>query len=533
MKLWWLVVGSVVVTHLFASPMGEPWKNNDETRHVMTGVFFADAIHDLPSFARNPKAFATDYYTQYPALGLLVWPPFFYGVEGVGMAILGPDFWVARLVLSLFNLIAAWYVFALARRFVSEPWAGFTVALVGFAPLVFQMSRYVLLEMPTLAMVLASIYHFEKCLESYSFRQAMLACVFAALAALTRFDGVLLLPFVAIRILQTREWRVLTRRGVIIGVLTAIVLTGPNYALTMREYSKGLVTATTTGTNSDSTSFLALANFTRYPEFVPEQIGSIGTFATIMGAIIAVATKHSARGFLLALIAAVYVTFTPMAEQESRHAIYWIPALALLTVIGLEWLGRKCSLTLAVTLAAGILGWTAYLSTEERGWYVRGYEEAAKYVLENREADRPVLMEGVLNGGFIYQIRRLDTTRRVQVLRGDKLFYAVLSNPAGGYEEFTKSDTEALAKLHDYDPEFIVIESAPLFDLDLPASRRFHELLKKHPDKFRFEKRIDFDSNHDAFKTFGLEIYRKVDRNPQHRPLTSIPVLGLGRDVGK
>jgi hypothetical protein len=513
--------------------MGEPWKNNDETRHVMTGVFFADAIHELPAFARNPKSFATEYYTQYPALGLLVWPPFFYGVEGIAMAILGPDFWVARLVLSVFNFIAAWYLFALSRRFVSEPWAAFVVVLVGFAPLVFQMSRYVLLEMPTLAMVLASIYHFESCLESYSFRQAILACLFAALAALTRFDGVLLLPFVGIRILQTRQWKVLSRRGVVVGIILAMALAGPYYAFTMREYSKGLVVATTTGTNSDSTSFLALANFTRYPEFVPEQVGTAGTLAAILGAIFAIGTNHPVRGFAFALIAAVYITFTPMAEQESRHAIYWIPALALLVVVTLEWLEQKVSVSLAIVVAGALLGRTVYLSTEERGWYVRGYEEAAKYVLENRTVDRPVLMEGVLNGGFIYQIRRWDTSRQVQVLRGDKLFYAVLSNPVAGYEEFTKSDAEALSKLDDYDPEFIVIESAPLFDLDLPASRRFHELLKKHPDKFQFVKRIDFDSNHDAFKTFGLEIYRKIERNPNHRPLTSIPVLGLGRDVGK
>jgi Dolichyl-phosphate-mannose-protein mannosyltransferase len=510
--------------------MGEPWKNNDETRHVMTGVFFADAIHDAPRFVSSPKTYATNYYTQYPALGLLVWPPFFYVVEGVAMAIFGPHYWVARLVLSGFNLLAAWYVFLLARRFFSPAWSAFALALVGFAPLVFQMSRYVLLEMPTFALVIASIVHFESCLEKYTFRDAILACLFAALAALTRFDGVLLLPFLVIRILQTREFRVLLRRGVVVGVLLALMLTVPYYLLTYREYSTGLTVATTTGTNADSTSLFAIENFLRYPAFIPEQIGELGTLLLIAGGVVTLFTRHQVTGFAFASILSVYITFTPMPEQESRHAIYWIPALAFLIVVLMEWV-TKHSRWLGVTLGVVALLNTVYLSTHERGWYVRGYEEAAVYVLKHRTVDRPVLMEGVLNGGFIFQIRRHDSSGQVQVLRGDKLFYAVLSNPFSGYEEFAKSEADFLARLEEYDPEYIVIESAPLFELDLPASRRFHEIIRRHPEKFQFETTIPFNTNHDAFLGFGLEVYRKRHRNPAPKTMTAIPVLGLGKTL--
>ena len=91
-----LVVLCVAGAHAFASPWGEPWKNNDETRHVMTGVFFRDALFDWRESAADPRGYAARYYAQYPALGVLVWPPFFYAVEGGAMATFGTDYGVAH-----------------------------------------------------------------------------------------------------------------------------------------------------------------------------------------------------------------------------------------------------------------------------------------------------------------------------------------------------------------------------------------------------------------------------------------------------
>ena len=85
---WWVpaaIFAVLGVAHVFCSPVGEPYKNNDETRQVMTGVFVRDAIRDLPASAADPRGYAVRYYAQYPALGLLVWPPFFHLVEGLAM----------------------------------------------------------------------------------------------------------------------------------------------------------------------------------------------------------------------------------------------------------------------------------------------------------------------------------------------------------------------------------------------------------------------------------------------------------------
>ena len=77
------VVGPILIlaaVHFCTHRYSEPYYNNDETRHVMTGVFFHDLFTDRP--VTDLPDYAVRYYVQYPALGLLVWPPFFYVVEG-------------------------------------------------------------------------------------------------------------------------------------------------------------------------------------------------------------------------------------------------------------------------------------------------------------------------------------------------------------------------------------------------------------------------------------------------------------------
>jgi hypothetical protein len=55
---------------------GEPFYSNDETRHVMNGVFLRDFLVDRP--VTHPLNYAYEYYAKYPAIAVPHWPPFFY-----------------------------------------------------------------------------------------------------------------------------------------------------------------------------------------------------------------------------------------------------------------------------------------------------------------------------------------------------------------------------------------------------------------------------------------------------------------------
>src|SRR5581483_4087444 len=123
---------------------------NDETRHVMTGVFFRDFFTDRPF--DHLRDYTVRYYLQYPALGLLVWPPFFYVLEGLCMLVLGTSTAVSKGLVAAFGVMASVYLFRLVRRTHDAFTAALAVLFLGFAPLVFAHARQVMLEVPTLAL---------------------------------------------------------------------------------------------------------------------------------------------------------------------------------------------------------------------------------------------------------------------------------------------------------------------------------------------------------------------------------------------
>jgi len=81
------------------------------------------------------------------------------------------------------------------------------------------------------------------------------------------------------------------------------------------------------------------------------------------------------------------------------------------------------------------------------GPYVRGYADRRAYVVEHTTASPTCLFDSYLNGNFIYQVRLRDPGRRLWVLRGDKVFYSVRSDPHAGLAEYahTKEDVLALS----------------------------------------------------------------------------------------
>ena len=538
MKRFWIGVSFafaplivILAAHLLADADSEPFFNNDETRHVMTGVFFRDALADAPF--RNPARYAVGYYLQYPALGLVVWPPFFYLVEGVWMSFAGTSFLAARVLVGLFAAVACVCFYRLVRRDHDRPTAAAALLLLGFSPLFFRFSRQVMLEMHCLALVLAAVFHFERHLADHRRRDAWLACLLAALAALTRFDGICLLPYYAIRLLMTRNLALLKRPAVAGGILTALLLTGPYYLLTLREYGSTIAKTARESPAAGGTTSFGFQNLAYYPAHIPEQIGWPAAGIALVGLFCSFRREsRRAAGPAFGLLLATYLFFTPIAELDSRHTIYWLPALILFAVKGCSAAARlvrrpRLTLPLVILVAAG----SAIESVREPSLCVFGYEEAAEYVVGNNRETRVCLMDGFLNGGFIYQVRRHDPDRRLSVLRGDKLFYTVLSEPDAGYKGHARGEEEVIALISRYDPELIVVEEPQLY-FDLPGARLLRETLRDHPERFRLEKTIPIRSNHFRFAGARLEIWRNTIRNPERSEFLELEMLSIGRSLG-
>jgi hypothetical protein len=530
------VVLAVLGLHLLTARNSEPFFNNDETRHTMTGVFVSDAVRDLPASLVDPKGYAIRYYCQYPAVAIVTWPPLFYLVEGLAMWALGPHFWVGRVCVAGFAALALGYVYRWARLQLTHPLALLAVALVALTPLVFVYSQRVMLEVPTLAMLLAAVTHFEKYLAVRRGRDAVLACLFAAFAALTRFDGLLVGVYFLVRLLATRNLWLLMSRQVVVAGLLAGLLTAPYYLFTWSVYGAGITTAVVNGTNPDSTGFLHPANLTFYPATLPNQAGWPLAVVAAFGLVVAGVRYRRQVGPAFALLMAVYAFFTPFAELEWRHAIYWLPAVAVLAGRAVQAAFEKLGRFAAAVVVLGLLVGGLWEVSRQEYRYVFGYEDAARWVLANRTTDRPVLFDGELSGSFVYHVRKHDPAQRVWVVRGDKLLYVMFSDPDSGYKQYARTEADVLDRLEAVDPEYVVIEDPPAAfrDEPVPGAELLRTTLKNHPDWYTPAGVIPLFTNYDRFADPGtrLAIYRKRHRNPNAAMRVEIEVIGLGRTLG-
>jgi hypothetical protein len=250
------------------------------------------------------------------------------------------------------------------------------------------------------------------------------------------------------------------------------------------------------------------------------------------------------------MLAAIYLTVVPMGERESRHVIYWVPALAVFAADGLlllvawwqrAWAGkadtvpswrdpagdltRPARLVLASVV---VIGWCQ--AVWKPADYVRGYEEAARYVVQNTRESPACLFDSYLNGNFIYQVRLLDSGRRLWVLRGDKLLYGVQSDPHVAYVEWARRQEDILKLITRYDPELLVVEQPQIY-YDLPAAEALRQTLRDHGERFRLEKVIPIESNVPTYAGKQLYVYRNLERNPHRDRSLEVEMLGLGTSI--
>lgn len=510
----------------------EPVFYGDENRHVMTGVFFADMLSDMP--VGNPKTYAEQYYLQYPALGLLVWPPLFHLVEGLLMTVCGTSFWVGRLAVAGFAVLAGVYFFRLMARTHDRLSASVALVWFGLCPLVFMFSRQVMLEIPTLAWSLMAVFHFERYLESTRRRDLVLIALAAAAAALTRFDAIWLLPCFGFLLVARRKLHLLRSWEVWIAIVGAVLLVLPFYALAAREVGALHSRQATHSVMAEPAGFLAAKNFGFYLRMLPHQIGWLLVGLAVIGF-----SRQRRWEWLqqnipyLAMALATYATFTPIAELDLRHSIYWIPAFVVMAWNGVNELARgrfRPYLRPAIAaLVAGVM--TSAALTAPRPT-LAGYREAAEWVLKNSPNESRFLFDGWLDGNFSYHIRNLDPARQHAVLRGDKLLYGFICVPSTDLHEYAQTERDIMDVIYRYDPEFVVVED-PQPKQVVPTAVRLRQVLREHPDCYRLEHTVAVTGVSDRISGYSLLIYRNLNRNPAPESRVKFEVLGLNRTVGE
>ena len=533
-----LLIALPVALHLVCARPVEPVFGGDSNRHVVTSIFFRDLLTDTITSGHlsNPKDYAEQYYEQYPALGLLVWPPLFHGVCGVAMLIFGTSVEVARWLVLLSFIVSCWCVYRMACRILDDDLAAAVMILYSIAPLIFDYSRDVMLEMPALALVMVSVDQFDLWLRGTRLRHLYFAAISASLAALTRFDAAVLIPFYLTMFLLRGGWGKLWSRHVLIASAIAIVLVGPVYLVIAKEMGHLHVrqAAQSVGGSEDGTAnaFLATKNLWYYPVAIVEQSGWPAAVLCIIGFALSLRQSHRLQNStFIALMAATYVTFSPLAELRARHAIYWMPSVAFFAVCGLEAIlgflrrtfsgerqgvsppsatgisRRADALPLAVGTYAILFASTAFGAMSLPTYRVEGYGSAAAQILEQTSPGDSVFFDGWWDGNFTYHMRHLDPSRSRSVIRGDKLLYDFVCVPTTDFQKHVKNDREIVAKFIEANPKFVVLEN-PQFFQTIEFAQELRDLVKNHPDIFEPVNQIPVQSSIAHLPEFHIDVLR-------------------------
>ncbi|HMF57667.1 MAG TPA: glycosyltransferase family 39 protein, partial [Pyrinomonadaceae bacterium] len=439
-----------------------------------------------------------------------------------------------------FAALACFYLFRLVCRTHDVTKAAIVVLFFGLSPLVFRLSHFVMLEVPTLALGLAATYYFVVFIEESRRRDLIFAALFSALAALTRFDAVYLPPLFLILIAVGKRWKILARKDVWVVAALALLLVAPFYVISASGIGWLHFKFVTETLSPSVPGFLSIRRFLFYPRLLPSQLGWLTLTPALVGMIYGFSIEQRERAWVyLAIVAATYLTFTPIGELEPRHTIYWIPAFALFAAEGIalitKWLrAPQIYLPLSACVLAGAM-WHALLKPLP---VLRGYEQAARYVAANTNSSPFCLFMGRLDGNFIYQLRRQDPQRKLWTLRADKVLFSVLIVPGVQYKQLATGDEEILATIYKYDPEFIVMEEAvqaetASADRDEQLRNAFERQVKaaisNHPERFSLEQSIMVSSDEQAYQGMVLKIFRNKYRNENPERRLDLDILMLRR----
>ncbi len=497
--------------------------NGDMPKYLMNGVYFYDLIGDLPII--NFFEHAYRYFARYPALSLGHHPILLGIAEVPFYAIFGITVGSARLTIVFFMLLATISWFLLIRSVYDEIVAFLSSLLLVTTPFIVEFSRIVMSEIPTLALIILATYFFYQYCQLDDKKYAFLTAVILVLSLYSKQIAIFMLPVFFFYLLIQKGPKRLIRKDLIISYIIVIVLSLPLILITLK-FSQGNVAWVTQKTVG---SRLSLSNLSFYLKMLWE---NHLTLPVLIGSLISIFVSLYRRDkrsmIFLFWIIGCYLLLTSLGIQKNaRYAMYWIPPFCLFAAMSVNIFRYRSWRVLVSTILLVIAGYQFAVAFRMEPAYASGYEEAAKYVVENRKGES-VLFSGVKDTGyFIFFVRKHDPDRELIVLRSDKVL--ATSRMSSIIKERITKREEIYEILKDYGVGYVVIE-------DTETGSRSLEWLREEVKsaKFILRKEIPLRSSARKVNNVPLAVYEYKEYTPPKEGVLfhiNIPLMGDSIEV--
>ena len=382
----------------------------DGQRYSFNGVLLHDMIRDGDFL--NPYQYNVKFYAHYPATNLPYGPPFFALVFAGAFSLFGISFAVARGVVALYTVGAAlmcWYlVYKTSKRY----WLSILSVTAFLAnPIVGICSRDI---GPELAIALHSFltlyffYHYVEGEKKY----------FAICSALSLGLGYLSKPYILplalalpVYVLIRKKWSLLFKTETWLALFAVSLLTIPYSILTFKFSGEELGFKTL-----PPVSWSLLLG---YPKLIMRHIPILAFLATL-GFAIGISRKNHfiCLCFLWTVFWYGFNTFYMGYLIHERYLLSLVLALLFPFTLAFD---RLSSLLKKVHLDKIFIGlfilWIGYTTFSAPVYYVRGYEDAGRYIAEHSQG-KSVLFYSRYDGSFMMGVRERISRNGPYILEG-------------------------------------------------------------------------------------------------------------------
>ena len=434
----------------------------DEGAHFVTGLMVRDYL--VSGIPAHPMRYAEDYYSHYPKVALGHYPPGFYALEGVWLAI----FPVTRdSVLLFLAVLAATFgtlLFWHARRRVgSLPVA---LALAGGAvalPLTQTLTTTVMSDLLVAILVILSACSFVRFLEKERWWDSLAFGFFAAAATMTKGSGLFLALLPPMAIILCGNYRILKKGSLWIAPIPVVLICGPWLYFSAGLTAEGMV---------DRTVFehvgLALPYFATqavrvfgFTLIVPAILGAVWTLRR------PTARREPFWVVVLAVPVGLVIFYSAIpAGLEPRYLLPAIPFVLLLAAAGVRWAlcllptDRKTMGTWAVAAGVGALFFLETFTIPAKEF--AGYRAAVRDLVDTIDREGGALKVLISSdargeGAFVSEVAILDEKRPSHTVDRSSKVLSRSDWLGRGYEEAFATDEELLSHLVEagYDAVFI------------------------------------------------------------------------------
>lgn len=324
-----VVLGLQYLTGAYASERG---LHSDEAAHLLNGVLLRDYVRD--GLGQDPVAFAQTFYSHYPKIAPLVWPPLFHVMLGVAMLAGWPPGPTALVVLALCTTWMAWRLLAIVATFSSRTAAAGAVALLLTTPSVAELTGAVMIDVLVAATAMEAVWWLGRFAHSGRTRDAVIFGVMAALACAAKGNGlsVVLAPMTLVALGRAD---LLRRPGLYVAAAVTVVLAGPWLGLALWLGEPADFGAATPAMMAQRAAF--------YVVYLWNQLGLVVALLASVGLGAAMTRRsplsreHAAMALaLVALVggALLFHVVNPHFVSDGRYITLALPPLIALAALG-------------------------------------------------------------------------------------------------------------------------------------------------------------------------------------------------------